>query len=216
MRYVVAGSDTLQDIVPKLYVEKELNRKMEYVIIAVLLIALFLVTLRKEEKQIVFNQNINVMAYNPTTVANYFIKKYGENGNLTPLKLIKLSYIAYGWYLALTEKAKELISEKPQAWELGPVFPSLYQNLKEYRKSAIKEPINIQTNDIISDEDAKFLDRIWEIYGNRDGIYLSAITHTPDTPWSEVYPKGFNLQIPDELIFNHYKSKMKPKTETAN
>jgi uncharacterized phage-associated protein len=204
----------LQEIVRETERLKTTYRKMIYIILAVFLTVLFLVTLRKEEKQIVSNQNINAMAYNPTTVANYFIKKYSESGDLTPLKLIKLSYIAYGWYLALTE-GKKLINDKIEAWELGPVFPSLYQNLKEYKKSAIKEPVKIQTNDTISDEDSKFLDRIWEIYGKRDGIYLSAITHTPDTPWSETYPKGFNLEIPDALIQAHYKSKMKPKTETA-
>lgn len=151
------------------------------------------------------------MAYNPSTVANYFIKKYSQGGDLTPLKLIKLSYIAYGWYLALTDNTKKLISEKPQAWELGPVFPSMYQNLKVFGKSPVTDPIRIETADEISDEDADFLDKIWGIYGSKGGSYLSAITHTPDTPWSEVYPKGFNLEIPDDLIFKHYKSKMKPK-----
>jgi uncharacterized phage-associated protein len=153
------------------------------------------------------------MAYNSSTIANYFIKKYGEKGNLTPLKLIKLAYISYGWYLALNKNTKELISEKPQAWDLGPVFPSLYQNLKKYKKNSVKDPINVSTEDVLSDEDVKFLDKIWNIYGNKDGIYLSAITHTPDTPWSEIYPKGFNLDIPNELIFKHYNSKIKPKTE---
>ena len=155
------------------------------------------------------------MAYSSTTIANYFIKKYGENGNLTPMKLIKLSYIAYGWYLALTNNTKELICEKPQAWNFGPVFPSLYHNLKEFKKSAIKEPLDIQTKDIITDEDAKFLDKIWNIYGNKDGAYLSAITHTPETPWSQTYPKGYNVEIPDELIFEHYHSKIQRKIEIA-
>ena len=52
------------------------------------------------------------MAYNPTTVANYFIDKYAKVGNLTPMKIIKLTYIAYGWYLALTNKEKKLVDEK--------------------------------------------------------------------------------------------------------
>ena len=55
---------------------------MEYVIIVVLLIILFLVTLRKEEKQ-------TVMSYNPTTIANYFIKNH-KSKDMTPMKVIKL------------------------------------------------------------------------------------------------------------------------------
>jgi uncharacterized phage-associated protein len=157
------------------------------------------------------------MPYSSTTIANYFIKKYSDKGNITPLKLIKLVYIAYGWYLALKENQEQLVSEKPQAWINGPVFPNLYHNIKNYGKSIIQEPINIAISDNpISDEDSKFLDRIWQIYGeSHDGIYLSAITHTEDTPWSEVYPKGYNLEIPDTLIYQHYKSKIKPKTEVV-
>lgn len=58
--------------------------------------------------------------YNPITIANYFIKKYQEDDKLTPMKLIKLTYIAYGWYLAL-RNGEKLVSEKPQAWDLGPI-----------------------------------------------------------------------------------------------
>ncbi len=152
------------------------------------------------------------MEYSPITIANYFIKKYSELDNLTPLKLIKLCYISYGWYLALTDKEKVLINEKPEAWGFGPVFPTLYNNLKKYKKSAIKEPIEFITTDLITPEDSKFLDKIWDIYGKKDGIYLSAITHTPNTPWSKTYPLGYNLEIPDDLIFEHYKAKMKTKT----
>lgn len=185
---------------------------MIYIILTIFIIGLFLVTLRKEE--IIKSQNI--MSYSSITIGNYFIKKYAEKGNLTPLKLLKLVYIAYGWYLALKNIDEPLVSEKPQAWANGPVFPNLYHNIKQFGKSPIKEPINnIIVDNPILDEDSKFLDRIWEIYGEKDGIYLSAITHTPDTPWSETYPKGYNLEIPDGLILQHYKSKIKPKTEEA-
>ena len=52
------------------------------------------------------------MTYNPTTVANYFIDKYSKTGDLTPMKIIKLTYIAYGWYLALTDKKERLLHER--------------------------------------------------------------------------------------------------------
>ena len=62
------------------------------------------------------------MAYNPTTVANYFIKNY-KSGDMTPMKVIKLTYLSYCWYLALT-KSERLLNEKAVAWDFGPVFPS--------------------------------------------------------------------------------------------
>ncbi len=145
------------------------------------------------------------MSYSASTIANYFIKKYATSGELTPLKLIKLVYVSYGWYLETFENKAPLVNEKPQAWRYGPVFPSLYNNLKQHGKSFVKEPINCFTSEVISDEDARFLDKVWEIYGQKDGIYLSALTHKDGTPWSETYPKGENLIIPDPLIKDYYK-----------
>jgi len=145
------------------------------------------------------------MSYSASTIANYFIKKYATSGELTPLKLIKLVYVSYGWYLETFENKAPLVNEKPQAWRYGPVFPSLYNNLKQHGKSFVKEPINCFTSEVINDEDARFLDKVWEIYGQKDGIYLSALTHKDGTPWSETYPKGENLIIPDPLIKDYYK-----------
>jgi len=150
------------------------------------------------------------MAYNPTTVANYFIEKYSKNGDLTPMKIIKLTYIAYGWYLALTDKQQKLIDENPIAWDFGPVFPSLYYSIKQYKKEKITEKIpNATKNERISNEDEQFLDKIWEVYGRFDGVYLSALTHIDGTPWKKVYRKDLNAVISDDDIFEHYK-KLKP------
>jgi uncharacterized phage-associated protein len=155
------------------------------------------------------------MPYSPSTIANFFIKKYCDTNDLTPMKLIKLTYIAYGWYMAITDGNKKLVSEKPQAWDLGPVMPSLYRNLKKYGASKVTEPIDETNSDVITDEDASFLEKIWSVYGGKDAIYLSAITHTKDTPWSEIYPKGYNLEIPDSLILQHYQSKIsRPEVES--
>lgn len=146
--------------------------------------------------------------YSPATIANYFIKKHSDDQQLTPMKIIKLVYIAYGWYLALTN-GDELVSEEPKAWDLGPVMPSLYNQLKSYGGSKVTDPISLKDKDEeISNSDATFLDFIWNKYGDYNGIELSAITHTKGTPWSEIYPKGSNLVIPKKLIKEHYESKM--------
>ena len=180
---------------------------MEYVIITVLLIVLYLVILHKEEKL----QNINVMSYSPTTVANYFIEKYSKEGELTPMKLLKLAYISYGWYLAVTENKERLLNEQPVAWDLGPVFPSLYSSIKKnYNELVIKKKIPMIVSEQISEKDRGFLDKIWGIYGKHDGVYLSALTHQNGTPWSEVYCKDCNSILSDESIYEHYKSKLNP------
>jgi len=46
--------------------------------------------------------NMTLNPQNPLSVANYFIEK--SNFTATPLQLIKLTYISYGYVLAITDK----------------------------------------------------------------------------------------------------------------
>jgi uncharacterized phage-associated protein len=141
--------------------------------------------------------------YTSRTIANYFIKSHPE-GDLTPMKLLTLVYFSYGWYLALT--GKPLVSEKPEAWKLGPVFPDLYDQLKKYGIKSVKEPLVEHSSVMLHEDDVKFLEFMWKKYGEYDGIKLSAITYTEGTPWAVVYPRGYNLVIPDDLIRDYYAS----------
>lgn len=150
------------------------------------------------------------MKYNPVTVANYFIQEKGKLGKLTPMKLIKLTYLAYGWYLALNNGNQTLINEKPQAWDYGPVFPSLYDSLKRFGRTEIDSILPYENEEVIESVDAKFLNKIWSLYGKYDGVQLSAMTHSEGTPWRKVYKRGCNYIIPDDAILAHYQPKLKP------
>lgn len=182
---------------------------MGYIIIlTIFIIGLFLVTLREEEKQIVFNQNINVMAYNPTTIANYFVLNYAKYGVITPMKLLKLTYIAYGWYLAISDGKEKLIDELPQAWKYGPVFPSLYKAIKQHGTDKIDSAIPYYKEEQIKEEDAEILDMVWDKYGDFNAIQLMEMTHAEGTPWKKVYCEGCNSTISDIDIYNHYAEKL--------
>lgn len=148
--------------------------------------------------------------YSPSTVANYFVKKYGEVGDLTPMKLLKLTYIAQGWYLALSNNQAKLINEDVQAWDYGPVFPSLYQSLKKYGKTKITNPIPQPQDENVTEQDAKFLDKIWSKYGQFNGVILSAMTHTSGTPWKDSFKRGQNVVIDSDKIYEHYNGKLNP------
>ncbi len=149
------------------------------------------------------------MPYSPTTIANYFIEKYGKIGEFTPMKLLKLTYIAYGWYLAITDGKARLTDEHPIAWDMGPVFPSLYGSIKRnYKKWNIRTVISTASRESIIEKDKAFLDKIWAIYGRFDGVYLSALTHQDGTPWRNVYCKGCNVPLKDADIYRYYKQKM--------
>lgn len=156
------------------------------------------------------------MAYDPKSVANVFLAlAEAEGRQLTPLQLIKLVYIAHSWYLALTEKP--LISERPEAWQYGPVIPSLYQEFKGFGNSKINRRAGELSLETVSPlppdgEDRglhRFLQRIWKLYGKYTGAQLSTLTHQEGTPWYETWHHQGGKQrrgtdIPDKLIRHHY------------
>jgi uncharacterized phage-associated protein len=155
--------------------------------------------------------------YNPITISNYFLKTYGQENDITPMKLVKLVYISHGWYLGITENA--LIDENPEAWKYGPVIPSVYHYFKEFGGSPIRvSDFPSDPDEVLSKDTKTFLDKIWEVYGNFTAIELSAKTHEINTPWYISWNKLqelnsnsrfgiFSHQIPDNLIKDYYQTK---------
>jgi len=152
-------------------------------------------------------------------IANYFIKK--SNNTITPLQLIKLVYIAYGYTLAILNK--KLFSEEIEAWQFGPVVPSVYHTFKHYKKS----PITDLSTEITFDDNFKFneeiftmnsedenyetviqiLDKVWENYQQYSGYELIDLTHKDGTPWSNIFNYDkHHIKIDDNSIKDYYKS----------
>lgn len=147
------------------------------------------------------------MTYELNTVANAFIRKARESGrnDVTPMKLLKLVYIAHGWSLGINNRP--LFLEEVEAWKYGPVIPELYDAVKGYRNRPIDHelPESAFGNHIEADDQA-LIDQVWATYGQHDGIRLSSITHQPDTPWDKTWDRrGFHgLIIPTPMIRDHY------------
>lgn len=164
------------------------------------------------------------MGYTAKAIANFFLdiaKK--EKTHITPLKIQKLVYISHGWYLALTNGQPLIDDEYVEAWQYGPVFPSLYHEFKHYGRATIANHATditfagddfeistprIKENDVDTQD---LLNKIWEVYGNFTGLQLSNITHATDTPWESTQRehKGMrNVHIPNGLINEYYQSLM--------
>lgn len=144
------------------------------------------------------------MTYQLNSIANYFIDKANKQGNsdLTPMKLLKLVYIAHGWSLAISNKA--LFHEEVHAWKYGPVIPPLYHSVKRFKSLPVTEPLPEFTGSFIQEGDKKVLDFVWNQYGRYDGIRLSAITHKEDSPWYKVWNESRETVIPGNLIKDYY------------
>lgn len=125
---------------------------------------------------------------------------------LTPLQLMKLVYITYGWYWA--NRDEPLFTNDIEAWKYGPVIPDLYHATKHYGREKI--PHDLIADGIATEEDTRaFVDKVLDQYGSLSGIALSNLTHRKGTPWSKVYRDGFfGLDIPPDLIRMHYKREL--------
>jgi uncharacterized phage-associated protein len=137
------------------------------------------------------------------TVADDVLKLAKRQGKtLTPMQLMKLVYIAYGWFLAM--RGEKLFPDRIEAWKYGPVIPNLYQVTKHFGGGEISHNL-ISDAPVTNPEAEAFLNSVVANYGDYSGIALSNLTHKLGTPWQQVYrPDVFNIEIPDNLIREHY------------
>jgi uncharacterized phage-associated protein len=150
----------------------------------------------------------NKEKYTPSHIANYFLWRAWKEGiDITPMKLIKLIYIAYGWNLVLNDDRPKLFAEGIEAWRYGPVIPSIYHEFKEFANNPITKGHYVTTLNsapiIKSDDDdvLKILNAEWIHYRNKDGFDLSNITHEAGGAWDKAYNKrGVNSVLGDEDI----------------
>lgn len=158
----------------------------------------------------------HLMAYPSTSIANYFLERASQEGRaLTPMQLLKLVYIAHGWYLGYT--GQPLIDDEVQAWRHGPVIKQLYDRIRNFGSGAVRGLLSASVfggiPQAVGPEVVPMLDGVWKNYSRFSGMELSDMTHRPDTPWSIAWHqqggKGTMFApISNELIRDHYRAKI--------
>ncbi|MFT4076880.1 MAG: DUF4065 domain-containing protein [Asticcacaulis sp.] len=146
--------------------------------------------------------------YHSTTVAQEILNIANSSGvHLTPMQLVKLTYIAHGFSLALDNAP--LISDRIEAWKYGPVIPPLYKAVKRYGNGIIQGPIDNALwtrSESVEGEDRQLIKEVFDKYGKLSGIQLSYLTHRTGTPWQRTFrPDGWSDGISNDLIKEHYK-----------
>ena len=148
----------------------------------------------------------------PSHIANYFLScSYANNTPLDPLKLMKLVYFSYAWYLYFTQK--DLFDEEIQAWKHGPVIQSIFHEFKHFGlygaiENQFATYIDLQddknksqtpfiTNEELqkNEELQRSLAGVWYLYKDCSGKELEKITHEENTPWKDNYKEGKNIVI---------------------
>lgn len=156
------------------------------------------------------------MDYKSLAVANYFLEKAKSNNDtLTPMQLIKLAYIAHGWMLG--KHGAALLLEPVEAWQYGPVVPTIYHAVKNFKSSPVQfvvgysplAPISFNQNEL------EVMDEVYDKYAKYDGIVLSNATHQPTSPWSQVPVNYPALEISNDLIEHYYRNNVVGKSHSA-
>lgn len=139
-------------------------------------------------------------------IVNYFIElaytKADEDTlvDLSHLKLQKLLYYAQGWYLA--ENEEPLFSNPLLAWQHGPVVKEAYYQFTDYGKDVIPLSATMATNEVLTENQKRFLDSIYETYGQFSAWRLREMTHDEE-PWKETPQSD---EIPHSKLKQFFKS----------
>ncbi|HAO07748.1 MAG TPA: hypothetical protein DCQ50_12305 [Chryseobacterium sp.] len=144
--------------------------------------------------------------YNCFDIAKQFLKLANEeNLGLEPMKLLKLTYIAQGWYLGFYDKP--LFANNIEAWKYGPVIPDLYHVTKRFGSRNVDiETLELWSDNKLKSTDQDFIKAVWNVYKKYSGLDLSSITHMKDTPWYDSYePNVSHKIIRNDIIRSHYK-----------
>ena len=146
------------------------------------------------------------MSYDARQIANWFVARARRSGKtMSIMSLLKLTYIAHGWYLEV--RNKPLFANKIEAWRYGPVIPDVYN---AFRPQGVNVSGEVSAPKIaeIGTNDQEFLEEIWNIYGGLEPFRLSDLTHVSGGPW-DIATKtgGYYAPIPNDLIQQHYQLK---------
>ncbi len=121
---------------------------------------------------------------------------------LTNLKAQKLLYYAQGTFLR--EKAEPLFEDELQAWEFGPVQPSVYHHYKQFDRNPIPIDTISRVNDIEA-EYKKHVAAVMEKFGKYSASYLVSLSHK-DKPWLDFYnTDSKNIVIPVDSMGSFFK-----------
>lgn len=131
-------------------------------------------------------------------VVAYVFEKLEE---VTPLMLQKLLYFIQGVYSALY--GKPILEEDYRAWIHGPVYPEVYDLLRDFKYYPIDDArfaLLEGTKDALTDDEKRMIDLAVNTFGMYGGKVLERITHNED-PWMEAR-KGYGDSIPSSALLS--------------
>ncbi|MCJ2178869.1 Panacea domain-containing protein [Novosphingobium album (ex Hu et al. 2023)] len=157
--------------------------------------------------------------YDIKGLANLFLDWADEDGiPITPMKIQKILYFSHADYLQIT--GTPLASQSFEAWDFGPVDPSVFEEFRRFSKAPIQErayrfdPIagkRVLAKIAPCGGDLKILRSLYNFYKRASATALSDMSHDPNGPWAmarHLFEQGKNAdrRMSDKLIVSYHQS----------
>lgn len=127
--------------------------------------------------------------------------------SLSNLELNKLAFMSHMMRLGENEGRAGLVNNVFEAWDYGPVSPSLYHKAKSFGSKAVGNIFH-QYDVITDEEDLATVHGVVDAMSGRKPGELVAITHWEDGAWYKNYQPGVKgIVIPDSDILEEYRKR---------
>lgn len=146
-----------------------------------------------------------LVAHSSIAVARYILREAEKRSFVVPpMKLLKITYLAHGWMLGV--HGIPLVRGPIEAWQYGPVFPELYDAIKDLGTQAVTlSDLPEATDEVFEPEAVDTLQGAVERYGPLSTAEVSSLTDARSSPWELTFRKGGRRRrIPSELIRFYY------------
>lgn len=130
------------------------------------------------------------------------------------LGLQKALYLAHMYHLGTT--GRPLIDEKFEAWDYGPVAPSLYRAARGFGASPVQDIFLDAPYAAEGSSELRSLQDAARLLASHTPARLVAITHWEKGAWASCYRPGVqHVSIPDEAILGEFRKRFQRVSEAA-
>lgn len=129
--------------------------------------------------------------------------------SVSNLEINKILYLAHMLMLGRSDGAEQLVTENFQAWDYGPVLPTVYHRAKAFGNEAVQDVFRAFPS-INDTAEANIIEEAVEATSNMRPGALIAVTHWNNGAWAKFYAPGIrNAIIPNEAILDEYRARLK-------
>lgn len=134
--------------------------------------------------------------------------------SFSPMKLLKLSYIAHGYMLG--RHGRPLLGEQVMAYMYGPIVPSIYNAVRHFGSSRVYRVPGAPDDYKLHPDEMAVIADVVNIYGRFNAITLSSAMHHVGTPWSAAWGvREESASMSNDLIRHFYTQLLTAKSHST-